>query len=215
MPLTATPSTPRSNNGNYAFAFPTCSSTNGAPVLYSAAGLCSAYSGIKAQFLSVVNNLKAQNTDASKKQLASIYGKAVRMVFHDAVDLDLTQPDLMGADGCIGDAHGSAGLIEQTSPIFTVYEPIYQQFCDNINRADFFVLMGKLVIETAEPTNTIKLSFQYGRRETYDCSAGIGRDPNAQLGVHAIKQGFVVQMGLTYEDAGMKSIRKVSRLINH
>ena len=198
---------PSSNSANYAFAFPTCSINNGKPVTYSAAGLCAAYAGIKAQFLTIVNNLKAQNTDASKKQLASIYGKAVRMVFHDAVDLDLTQSDLMGADGCIGDAHGSAGLIEQTSPIFTVFESIYQQFCDRINRADFFVLMGKLVIETAEPTNTIKLSFQYGRRETYDCSAGIGRDPNAQLGVHAIKQAFVVQMGLSYADAGMKSNR--------
>ena len=149
-----------------------------------------------------VNALQAQNTDDSKKQLASMYGKAVRMVFHDAVDLDLTKPDLMGADGCIGDAFGSAGLIEPTSPILTIYEPIYQAYCDKINRADFFVLAGKLVIETAEPTKSIKLSFQYGRRECYDCSAGIGRDPDAQLGMHAIQQSYIVQMGLTYEDAG-------------
>lgn len=170
---------------------------------YSAAGLCNAYAGIKTQFLSVVQSLRSQNTDASKRQLASMFGKAVRMTFHDAVDLDLSKPDLMGADGCIGDAHGSAGLIEPNSPMFTVYEPMYQSFCDKINRADFFVLIGKLVIEEAEPTKTIKLSFQYGRRETSDCSAGIGRDPDAQKGVHAIKQSFVDQMGLTYTDAGM------------
>jgi hypothetical protein len=175
-------------------------------VEYSSANLCSAYADIKAQFLSIVNNLKSQTTYAAKKELASIFGKAVRMVFHDAVDLDLTKTDLMGADGCIGSAHGSAGLIEQTSPIFTVYEPIYQSFCDKINRADFYVLMGKLVIEITEPTNSIKLTYQYGRKETSDCSAGIGRDPGAQDGMHAIKQAFVVQMGLTYEDAGEYSI---------
>lgn len=178
--------------------------------MYTSQGLCSAYAGIRAKFLAQVNTLQTQNTDASKRQLASMFGKAVRMVFHDAVDLDLTKPDLMGADGCIGDAFGSAGLIEPTSPMFTIYEPIYQTYCDQINRADFFVLIGKLVIETAEPTKTIKLSFQYGRRETNDCSAGIGRDPDAQLGMHAIRQSYVVQMGLTYEDAGR--LNKLCRL---
>ena len=132
------------------------------------------------------------------------------MAFHDAVDLDLTQPDLMGADGCIGDSQGSAGLVEPaTSPIYTVMEPIYQANCDKINRADFFVLFAKFVVELSEPTNTIKLPFQYGRRETQDCSAGgagIGRDPDAQDGFAAIKQAFVTQMGLSYTDAGVLHI---------
>jgi hypothetical protein len=123
-------------------------------------------------------------------------------VFHDAVDLDLANHDLNDADGCIGDTYGSACLIEPNSPMFSVYEPMYQTYCDKINRADFFVLIGKLVIETAEPTHSINLSFQYGRREAFDCSAGVGRDPDAQQGVHAIKQSYVVQMGLSYEDAG-------------
>ena len=203
MRQTSNPSKPLNKDVNYAFSYPICAKTGGAQVLYSPQGLCSAHAGIKEQFLARVKFLEAQNTNAARKQLASMYGKAVRMVFHDAVDLDLTKPDLMGADGCIGDAHDSAGLIEPTSPIFTVYEPIYQSYCDQINRADFYVLMGKLVIETAEPTHTIDLTFQYGRRETYDCSEGIGRDPDAQLGVHAIHDSFIVQMGLTYEDAGM------------
>eukprot|EP01036_Dinobryon_divergens_P029170 gene29170-38234_t len=75
---------------NYAIAYPICAKTEGAPVVYSHDGLCSAYNGIKAQFLAEVKALQTMNTDESKKQLASMYGKAVRMVFHDAVDLDLT-----------------------------------------------------------------------------------------------------------------------------
>jgi len=73
-------------------------------VTYSASDLCTAYAGIKAQFLAQVRLLQTQNTDASKRVLASMYGKVVWMVFHDAVDLDITKPDFMGADGYIGDA---------------------------------------------------------------------------------------------------------------
>ena len=98
------------------------------PVVYSSSeGLCSAYTGIKAQFLAKVQLLQAQNTNSVKRQLASMFGKAVKLVFHDAVDLDLTQPDLMGADGrrlhlSDRDAHDSADLIKPgVSPIFTIY----------------------------------------------------------------------------------------------
>jgi len=133
--------------------------------------------------------------------LAHFYGSSVRLVFHDAIDLDLTQTDLMGADGCLGDALGSKGLYEASSPVMTTLEPIYQQFCDSISRADFWVLFGKLVVEKADPTKTISLPFQYGRRAAASCSEGIGRDPDAQDGVDAITQAFVVQLGLSYTDA--------------
>ena len=127
----------------------------------------------------------------------------MRLVFHDVIDLDLSKPgDLMGADGCIGDAAESAGLIEPSSPVLTQMEPIYQKYCDVINRADFFVLFAKLVIEKSEPTGTIKLPFQVGRRETRNCNAGAGRAPDAQDGVPALRQAFVNQLGLNYSDAG-------------
>lgn len=64
------------------------------------------------------------------------------------------------------------------------------------------VLFGKFCVEMSEPTGTISLPFQYGRRETRDCSAGIGRDPDAQGGLPAVAQAFIVQLGLTYADAG-------------
>ena len=165
---------------------------------YTKAKICAAYTNVENAYNQAVANLQ-QNQQA----LANLLGAALRMAFHDAVDLDLTKPDLMGADGCIGDSQGSAGLVEPaTSPIYTIMEPIYQANCDNINRADFFVLFAKFVVEKSEPTNTIRLPFQYGRKETQDCSAGIGRDPDAQDGFAAIKQAFITQMGLTYEDAG-------------
>jgi hypothetical protein len=184
----------------YSFSYPICAKTKGALVNYknkNNSSMCLTYNSVKAALDNVVTSI---GSDQSK--LADLYGAAVRLVFHDAVDLDLTKPDLMGGDGCIGDAVGSGGLIEPTSPIFTVLEPIYQANCDKINRADFFVLFGKLVVEKAEPTNTIKLQYQYGRKEVTDCSGYTGRDPDAQLGVDAIKQAFIVQMGLNYVDAG-------------
>lgn len=181
---------------NTAHSFPICAKTNGAKVVYTKAGITKAYNQVLAAYNTAVNNL-ANN----QLGLANLLGAALRMAFHDAVDLDLTKPDLMGADGCIGDKQGSAGLVEPTSPIYTIMEPIYQANCDLINRADFFVLFAKFVVELRDPTKTIKLPFQYGRRETQDCSAGIGRDPDAQDGFDAIKQSFIVQMGLTYTDA--------------
>ena len=168
--------------------------------MYTRAGICAAYASVEAAYKNAVAS------QPNQQALANLLGASLRMAFHDAVDLDLTQPDLMGADGCIGDSQGSAGLVEpDTSPIYTVMEPIYQANCDKINRADFFVLFAKFVVEKSEPTGYIQLPFQYGRRETQDCSAGgagIGRDPDAQDGFAAIKQAFITQMGLSYTDAG-------------
>jgi hypothetical protein len=179
------------------FSYPICVKTKGARVNYTNSNMCLPYNNMKAALNNAVTLI---GNDQSK--LADLYGAAVRLVFHDAIDLDLTKPDLLGADGCISDAAGSIGLIEQISPIFTILEPIYQANCDKINRADFFVLFGKLVIEKAEPTNTIKLQYQYGRKEVTDCSGYAGRDPDPQLGVDTIVQAFIVQLGLNYVDAG-------------
>lgn len=187
-------------NGNHAFSFPICRKTNGLTVNYlnpnNNANLCSVYADVKSELNAQVNAY-ANNLF----NISDLFGASLRLVFHDAVDVDMTTSDLMGSDGCIGDSLGSTGLIEPNSPVFTVLEPIYQNYCDQINRADFIVLFGKLVVELAEITNSINLPFSYGRREARDCSAGIGRSPDAQRGVDAIRETFIVRMNLTYTDA--------------
>eukprot|EP01038_Epipyxis_sp_PR26KG_P012256 gene12256-16433_t len=196
------PHTSYPTSRNSAFSYPICSKTNGAAVVYRTTSLCTAYKGIYLSVKNQINAYKQTGKVSDQFLLADLLGGAVRIVFHDVADLDMTKPtDLMGADGCIGDALEAAGLIEQSSPIFQILEPVYQQYCDSINRADFYVLYGKFAIELSEPTKTLVLPFQYGRKETKDCSAGIGRAPDAQLGVDAIRQVFIKQLGLTYADA--------------
>lgn len=192
-----------------AFAFPTCTKTAGKLVNYSTASLCVAYDGIRADFLKLVATLK------TTAQRADLFGGALRMAFHDAVDVDLSKPisDVGGSDGCIGDSVGSAGLVEgypnnpnpvKVSVIFKYLEPIYQKYCENINRADFFVLFSKFTVEYAEPTGTINIDFQYGRRESHNCAGPnneyVGRDPSGQDGVNELVQTFINQMGLNNVD---------------
>jgi len=73
--------------------------------------------------------------------------------------------------------------------------------CDQITRADFWALVAKTVVETADATHTISIPYQYGRKDNLVCTAGAGRLPSAQGGVATISQVFVTQMGLTLNDA--------------
>ena len=137
--------------------------------------------------------------------MADLFGKSVRLAFHDAGEIDLTNPtDTMGPDGCMSSSPDNAGLVEPTSPVVAVMEPIWQHYCDKISRADFWVLFAKLVVEYTAKTSTdsISINYQYGRKDKTSCEAGSGRLPNAQDGIKAINQVFVKQMGLTLNDAG-------------
>ena len=205
----STVSTTIEQAANGAFAYPICAKTNGKPVDYSVANICLAYDGIRADFKNLASDL------STPFQKADIYGGALRMAFHDAVDVDLSKPlsDVGASDGCIGDAIGSAGLVEgypnnpnppRQSVISKYLEPIYQKYCDNLNRADFFVLFAKFSVEAAEPTKNIVIPFQYGRRESQNCSgpnnAYVGRNPSGQDGVNELVQTFITQMGLDNVD---------------
>lgn len=84
----------------------------------------------------------------------------------------------------------------------TTFEAIWQDHCDSISRADFWALLGKIVVERADPTNSISIAYQFGRKDNAQCDAGANRLPNAQLGEDMFQQVFVNQMGLTLNDAG-------------
>ena len=96
----------------------------------------------------------------------------------------------------------SKGLLEAESLVNSLLDPIWQEYCDSISRADFWVLIGKLVVEKAA---LINIPYQYGRKDNLECSAGKGRLPSAQQGFegdNGIIQVFVKRMGLTLDDAG-------------
>jgi catalase (peroxidase I) len=159
--------------------------------------ICTSYTSILKQF----NEYIAVNN--TEDLLSGLYGASIRLVFHDAGEVLLSsKTDKLGPDGCLSQSSDNAGLIESTSEVQFILEPIWQTVCDKISRADFWVLFAKLVIEQADNTHVIKIPFQFGRKDNVACDYGVGRLPNAQLGTDAIQKTFVQQMGLTLDDAG-------------
>ena len=69
------------------------------------------------------------------------------------------------------------------------------------NRADFWVLLAKIAIEKAEPTKTISIRYQWGRKDTSkSCEAATGRLPNAMQGPLTFHSFFEHRLGLTLND---------------
>ena len=182
------------SNGGYTPGV--CAKTNGAEVKEDDASICSAYQGIKKDFTNII-----PSTPFDK---ANLYGAAVRLAFHDAGEIDLTNStDTMGPDGCLSSSSDNAGLVEDTSIVYTVIEPMWQSYCDKISRADFWVLFAKLALEFSDPTKSIQLDYQYGRQDKTVCEPKVERLPDAQYGMEMIQKVFVTQMGLSIEDAGI------------
>lgn len=174
---------------------PFCIKTNGEAPVYTTAGICAAYHGIKNDFYSQLP------TDPFV--LSDIYGQSIRLAFHDAAEADVTNiNDLMGPDGCISHSEDNNGLIQPTSYVTTFFEPIWQMYCESISRGDFWSLIGILSVQKADPSHSISIPFQYGRVDSKNCSTGAGRLPSAQLGSTGLTQTFVNQLGLTLDDAG-------------
>lgn len=153
-------------------------------------------------------------------KLSSIYGQAIRLAFHDAGEVDLTtdSSDQLGSDGCLSNDPGSNGIIESTSYVYTLIEPLWQNYCEYLTRADFWVLIGKFASElSAKPySNThkfgefITIPYQYGRKDNKQCNLG-GLDepkyrlPSGQQGFHGsngLEAVFIQRMGLTMDDVG-------------
>lgn len=173
----------------------TCSMTSGAVAQPSKLSICTAYNYMKIQLSSIVPKL-------NEFQQSDLYGKSIRMAFHDAGEADLSNSqDKMGPDGCLSNSSDNAGLVESFSPILTILEPIWQESCNLISRADFYALWAKVIIESIEPTHKINIPFQFGRLDNSNCNSGAGRLPDAQDGLKMIKKVFETQMGLTLHDA--------------
>jgi catalase (peroxidase I) len=165
--------------------------------------MCAAYPAIVTEFNALI-------TGKDAVYLSALYGGAVRLAFHDAGEVDVRTTDLAGPDGCLSSSADNAGIVEPASVVVSILEPLWQQYCDQISRADFWALMGKLCVEAADPTRTISIPFYYGRTDSVGaCEAGAGRLPGAEGGYASVKQVFVTQMGMTMSDAGEDSSAQI------
>lgn len=179
---------------------PYCQATAGGTVTPSTANTCTAYAMLKPAFDAYVATLNAGSTRVY--DLSNFYGTIVRLAFHDAGEVDITQGDLLGPDGCLSSDLASKGLVELSSINNLILEPTYQKICQYISRADYWVMLAKLALEAADPTKSLDIPYQYGRVDQTSCSGGYGRLPSAALGTDEFQRVFVNQMGLTMDDAG-------------
>jgi len=156
------------------------------------------YSNVQQRFQEVMPTISANRSN--------LFGQTVRLAFHDAGEFDQNTDDNFGPDGCIDLVNGdSAGIVEKSSLVYSVLEPIWQENCDLILRADFWVLFAKFVLEEASGGN-MSIPFQYGRKDAVGgCSLTKGRLPDATGGslgaVGEIHRVFLEAMGLTMDDA--------------
>jgi hypothetical protein len=145
-------------------------------------------------------------------ELSDIYAQAIRLAFHDAGEVDLTDPsDQLGPDGCLSASPDSKGIIENTSYVNTFIEPLWQDNCEYLTRADFWALIGKLAVESsAKPVGIISggyitIPYQYGRKDNKQCSLMNARLPDGQEGFHGpngLEEVFIKRMGLSWDDVG-------------
>jgi hypothetical protein len=181
---------------------PFCTKTNGIQPDFTQTNICQAYGMIQ---LSFQNALPNSNDILSRGKL---FGSAVRLAFHDAGEYDIRTSDVLGPDGCLSHGPNNRGLQEDSSIVMTVLEPLWQQVCQYITRADFWVMFAKLVIEEAT-SHSITIAYQYGRHDNSDCRVGANRLPSGQSGLTDIEEVFVSQMNLTMTDAGIEFINSI------
>ena len=198
---TSSPSYPTSTSSN-----PFCVKTDGLPPKLSTKGIQTAFKAIKTLFYGQL--------PADPLLLSDIFGQSIRLAFHDAAEIDLTNStDSMGPDGCISNTAPNLGLFETTSIVMTLLEPLWQKYCDLISRGDFWALIGKLSVEKADPTGTMNIPYYYGRVDKADCALPgddslLFRPPNPLAGLNTafglgLVHSFVNRMGLTVDDLGI------------
>jgi len=174
---------------------PTCLKAT-SPLVSNKANTCAATTGIRGEFNQLLaTTFSIQNPLAR----ANLLGATVRVAFHDAGEGDIRTVDTIGPDGCLSDSSDNNGLLEATSLVVSVLEPIWQNYCDQISRADFWSYVAKLALE-ASASSTISINYQYGRKDAASCSGGVGRLPSPQQTQSMYQAYYVAQLGLTLTD---------------
>ena len=93
-------------------------------------------------------------------RVSNLIGNALRLVFHDAGEVDIRiAADRFGSDGCLANNGPNSGLKEVNVIARTIIEPLWQEYCDKISRADFWVLFAKIAAESALPNGRFNTAF--------------------------------------------------------
>jgi hypothetical protein len=178
---------------------PFCIKNNGGLAGTSHSDICFAVESVKKDFAALIKGKDALF-------LSNLYGAILRIAFHDAGEIDLRiSADKAGPDGCLSLSGNNFGLDRSGTITADVIEPMWQDYCDQISRGDFWALIGNLALEAADPTGTVSalsMPFYYGRVDRAICEEGNGRLPVAEKGFSEITRVFVNQMGMTEDDAG-------------
>ena len=126
-----------------------CKKTNYGKATSSLLNTCLCYFRIQREFAAL---LPAAGTLENDFVRSSILAKAIRLAFHDAAEIDITQTDLLGPDGCLSRTYANAGLVTfgdyNATIVDTLFDPIYQRYCNLITRADFWTLLAWFAINT-------------------------------------------------------------------
>ncbi len=134
---------------------------------------------------SIENDLDSILNTFSLMQKSKFFGSVIRLAFHDAAEvLVFDSSDRYGPDGCLSRSQDNIGLIESSKLTSTVIEPMWQRHCSTgISRADFWVLLAKLVVEKSALLGSavVTVPFYYGRKDNLECDGGKGRLPSATV----------------------------------
>ena len=174
-----------------------CKITNYSSITPTKEGICAAYKNVLSSFTALLPAAGA--SIAGDFTRSNILAKAVRLAFHDAGEMDVRTSDLLGPDGCLSNDADNAGLLVGTI-VDQLFEPIFQQNCNLISRADYWALLGWLAVNIASGS-AASIKYQYGRKDAVTCPLPATRLPSAQMGGNGVGQYFQSQLGLTLTDA--------------
>jgi len=178
---------------------------------------------VTAHYKSLPNN--CDDAGCPKGDLA---GCLVRLAGHDVMDFN---PALNnhGSDGCIDfadpDNKGLHGCMlrdfNERDSVNISLELMWQDFCQEVSAADFFVLAAEVMMAATTPaagghqdmwTNSFASNFRFGRTTATECSPE--PLPNPTHSCDAVQEVFIDRLGLTWtQSAALMGVHTLGRAL--
>ncbi len=95
-------------------------------------------------------------------RISNLLGSALRLVFHDAGEVDIRTSDLFGSDGCLSDSGPNSGLKEKNTIAMTIIDPYF---------IDMIIAMRKILTKIDSPGLDTFPFFAYKERRLDDLSS--------------------------------------------
>ena len=167
--------------------------------------LCSIYKAVRNKFKVTMDagtypgysgNLKSNGGTSETRDdfKTAVLGEILRLVFSDAAEYDRRAPhDSFGPDGCLSNTSRNKGLLESGRFTTTFIEDAWQDHCESISRADFWVMVGNIALEFSDPTGVMLSNLQYafGRRDNQECTRARKLQIHHQLKQHMNNEEWI------------------------